>query len=65
MDVEREDPKLYDGVPRGNWVALSSDGKRVVAHAVELMDAIQEAKRLGESEPIAARVPEFDSFIFL
>lgn len=64
MEAEREDPKLYEGIPRGHWVALSTDGKRVMAHSPELMDAIREANRLGEADPLVTRVPEFENRIW-
>ncbi|MFZ3214889.1 MAG: hypothetical protein WA192_02410 [Candidatus Acidiferrales bacterium] len=50
--------KLLVSVPKGAWVALSSDESRVVAFAAELQDALAKAKELGEPNPVVMRVPE-------
>lgn len=55
--------KLLAGIPKGAWVALSSDQERVVAYAAELQDAIQKSKAVGEHDPIMVRVPEDESIL--
>ena len=50
--------KLLEGLPKGAWVALSSNEERVVAYAAELQEAIQKAKAAGENNPIVLRIPE-------
>jgi len=50
--------RLIEGVPKGAWVALSNDEKRVVAYGAELQEAIQKAKEAGENNPVVLRVPE-------
>jgi uncharacterized protein DUF5678 len=57
--------KLLVDIPKGAWVALSSDQQRVVAYAAELQDAIEKAKESGESEPIVLRVPEAEATTLL
>jgi len=50
--------RLLTGVPKGAWVALSSDEERVIAFAAELQDVLAKAKELGEKNPVVMRVPE-------
>ena len=57
--------KLLKGLPRGAWVAISSDEKRVVAYAADLNEAIEKAHALGEKNPVVIRVPETDAALFL
>jgi hypothetical protein len=45
-------------------MAVSNDGKRVVAYAKDLKTAMDDAKRKGESRPIAMRHPEEITFIY-
>lgn len=40
------------------WVALSSDGKRVISHGKFLRLVVEEAKKKDEPKPIMTRVPE-------
>jgi hypothetical protein len=54
----RDFPKLLAGLPKGCWVALSSDEKTVIAFAAELMEVLKKAKDKGEPNPIVIRVPE-------
>jgi hypothetical protein len=54
----RDFGKLFEGVPRGAWVAIAHDGSRVVAYAAEMKEAIRKAQELGEESPIIARVPQ-------
>ena len=51
--------ELLKGVPRGSWVAISSDETHVVASGPDMQIVIDTAKNLGEPEPIITRVPEY------
>jgi hypothetical protein len=50
--------KLLVNVPKGAWVALSSDESRVVAFASELQDVLAKSKELGEKNPVVMRAPD-------
>lgn len=50
--------KLLVNIPKGSWVALSSDESRVTAFASELQDVLAKSKELGEKDPIVTRAPE-------
>ncbi len=39
-------------VPEGDWIVLSADQRRVVAHHPDLPTAIEEAKKNGEEDGI-------------
>jgi hypothetical protein len=51
LPVAKDTSKLLVGIPKGAWVALSSDQERVVAYAPELQDALQKSKAAGEDHP--------------
>jgi hypothetical protein len=53
--------KLLTGIPKGAWVALSKDEERVVAYGAELQEALDKAKKAGETEPVVIRVPEAEA----
>jgi hypothetical protein len=59
LPVAKDISKLLVGIPKGAWVALSSDQERVVAYAAELRDALQKSKAAGEDHPLLVRVPDF------
>ena len=65
MIAAKDISKLLAGIPKGAWVALSSDQERVVAYAAELQDAIRKAKSAGEADPIMVRVPEVESIMLV
>lgn len=50
--------ELTKGVPRGSWVAVSSDKSHVVTHGEDMRAVIREAKSKGEDQPIVFRVPK-------
>lgn len=61
----RDFGKLFEGVPRGAWVAISQSEDRVLAYAAELHDAIQKAREKGEPNPVIVRVPQSSgAFLF-
>jgi hypothetical protein len=57
--------ELMKNVPRGAWVAISEDGQRVVAYGSDMREVLDEAKRLGEKDPLIARVPESTAALIL
>ena len=57
--------KLTAGVPRGNWVAISADHERCVAHARDLDEVFEKAEAAGEKEPLVTRVPETDAMLIV
>ena len=65
MLAARDISKLLAGIPKGAWVALSSDEERIIAYAAELSEALEKAKALGESDPVVIRVPEDASRLLL
>lgn len=58
MLVAKDISKLLSGVPRGAWVALSSDEERLIVYAADLAEVVKRAKELGEPDPVIIRVPE-------
>jgi hypothetical protein len=58
MIAAKDVAKLLVDVPKGAWVASSSDESRVVAFAPELKDALAKSKELGENNPIVMRAPD-------
>ena len=57
----RDLKRLLEGLPKGSWVALSSDEETVVAHDFELDKVLEKAEEKGEENPIILRVPEIES----
>jgi hypothetical protein len=57
--------ELLKGIPRGAWVAISSQHERVVAFGSELHVVLDEAKAKGEKDPLIARVPESAAALML
>jgi len=49
---------LLKGVSRGEWVAISSDMIRVLAHGADMQLVIRQANALGEADPTIMRVPD-------
>lgn len=54
-------PEEVYTVPEGNWVVLSADERRMVAHHPVLRSAIEEAKRLGEPNGVIMRAVNLTS----
>ena len=44
-----------DAVPEGEWIALSADERRLVAHHPELRRAVAMAKERGELDPVVMK----------
>jgi hypothetical protein len=56
---------LLKDIPRGAWVAISEDGKRVTAYGSDMRSVLKEAKEKGESNPTIFRVAEAASALLL
>ncbi len=56
---------LLRGIPKGAWVAISENQERVVAYSADMHDVLEQARRLGEADPIILRVPESESALML
>ena len=48
---------LLIGIPKGEWVALSHSRDRLIAHSVELQEALRKAYAEGEKDPFVLRIP--------
>ena len=48
-------------VPKGSWVDISNDSKRLVAHGPDVPTVIADSKAKVEESPIFTRVPETDA----
>lgn len=55
---------LLSEIPRGAWVAISSDGLRVISYSADMKMVLQQANERGESDPILTRVPESCTALF-
>jgi len=60
MPTSTEARDLTARVPKGSWVALSHDEKRLVVYGADLQDVLCQAKSAGEADPIVFRVPPAD-----
>jgi hypothetical protein len=56
---------LLKDIPRGAWVAISSDQTRVVTFGAEMREVLEEARKKGEQDPIILRVPEAQSNLMM
>ena len=56
---------LTADVPRGSWVAISSNYDRCVAFGKSVEDVIRKSAAKGEPEPLVVRVPEAEAALFL
>jgi len=63
-NAARDYSVLLRGHPK-KWVALSSDGKRVVAVADSAREAVAKAKKGKENNPILTKTPEDSRAIIL
>jgi hypothetical protein len=48
---------ILKDAPIGEWIALSSDERRIIATAKTLESAIRSARELGEKDPVMMKVP--------
>lgn len=65
MPASTEVRNLTAGVPKGSWVALSHDEKRLVVYGADLQEVLCKAKSAGEADPIVFRVPTSETPAFL
>ena len=55
---------LLKDVPRGAWVAISSNRDQLLAYGAELRDVLEKARSQGEENPVIYKVPEQPSSMF-
>lgn len=65
MLAAKDISRLLAGLPKGAWVALSKDEERVISYAAELQEALDKAKKAGETDPVVIRVPEAEAAAIL
>jgi hypothetical protein len=51
------DPGLFRNIPPTDWIALSCDETRVVAHGPSFSGVVDDAMMSGEINPLITRVP--------
>lgn len=56
---------LLADIPKGDWVVLSNDQERLLAHGPELDPLMQKVKSAGEDLPFVTRVPDIEGSILL
>ena len=49
---------LLKGIPSGAWVAISEENDSVLAFGPDAQRVMQDAKDMGESNPLIVRVPD-------
>jgi hypothetical protein len=54
---------LLENIPLGDWVVLSNDQERLLAHGPDLDEPFRKAKEMGEAAPFVTRVPEHVAWI--
>ena len=52
-----KETQLLADVPKGEWAALTHSRDRLLAHSVELNEALQRAYSTGEKDPFVLRAP--------
>ena len=57
--------ELTKGVPRGAWVAISSDHEKRVAFGQTLDEVFRKSASQGEPDPLIVRVPETEAALIL
>jgi Family of unknown function (DUF5678) len=65
LSAPKDVSKLLVNVPKGAWVALSTDENRLIAYSAELREVLAKSKEAGETDPIITRVPEDDNSALL
>jgi hypothetical protein len=58
-------PELLSGIPAGAWVAISESQNRALAFGIDAQAVHDEAKRMGEDQPLMVRVPDQTLAMFL
>lgn len=54
---------LLEGIPEGDWVVLTSDEERVLAHGPNFSEVVQKAQDAGEDHPFITRALKPASWI--
>jgi len=56
--------KEIEKIPAGEWIVLTPDETRIIAHHGELAKAIEEASRQGVDDPVVMKAaPCWTSFV--
>lgn len=50
--------ELLRQAPRNSWIALSADEERMVASAGTFSQAVENAKKAGEPDPVVIYIPD-------
>jgi len=58
-------PELLKGIPPGAWVAISESQNRALAFGVDAQTVHDEARQMGEDQPLMVRVPDQMLAMFL
>jgi len=54
---------ILKDAPVGDWIALSNGQDRIVATGKTLAQAVDNARELGENEPVVMKVPPVSTLI--
>ena len=54
---------FFQGIPAGNWVAISEHEQQAIAFGADARLVLNEARNKGERLPLMMRVPETNSAI--
>jgi len=58
-------PELLKGFPPGAWVAISESQNKALAFGIDTQTVHDEARRMGEDQPLIVRVPDQTLAMFL
>ena len=58
-------PELLKGIPAGAWVAISENQNRALAFGFDVQIVHDQARQMGEDEPLMVRVPDQILAMFL
>ncbi len=53
----RDLTEVLKGAPAGEWVALTSDMRKMIGHGKTVEEAVQKAKAAGVESPFLLRMP--------
>jgi len=56
---------LLIGMPSGAWVAISEQRHKVLAYGSDPQLVFNDARQLGEPQPLMVRIPDANSPVFL
>jgi len=50
--------KILQEVPKDSWVVFSEDESKFLGHSSTYEEAVLQAEKQGESEPVVVKIPE-------